>query len=539
VSARHPPAPSPLRGRGGEERSGWNRGYDVVVVGYGGAGAVAAIAAADAGARVLLIEKSERLGGTTILSSGFARVASDAAGAAGYLDRTSGGRIGRPLVEALAQGMTEVPAFLEELARPVGAVVRLRFGADQRPNEMADLYDWPGRESLGWSGIEEIPGFDGYPWVQGGPKGQLLVRVLEENVGQRQIDVLFSARAERLLRDSTSGRVSGVVVRLGSSPGDPSAGDGSTVDVEARGGVILATGGFEFSQAMLRDYLELPTVYPMGHAGNTGDGIVMASEVGAALWHMWHLHGSYGFKLPHLPVAIRSPLGGARDANRPLHWIIVDQRGRRFTNELPPAPQDTLSRPLAHLNPETGEHDRIPAWLIFDERGRTAGPLGRPVGAQPEHRYAWSRDNSAEIAAGWIVKGENLWELAELTDLPAETLMETLSRWNENVGAGDDRDFSRPPGSMVPIAKPPFYAVQVWPVVSNTQGGPVHDERQRVIDVRGEPIPGLYAVGELGSFFGHIYLLGGNITEGIVGGRIAGREAARAARTGGLVGTTD
>ena len=502
--------------------------YDVVVVGYGGAGAVAAISAADAGARVLLVEKSDRLGGTTILSSGFARVASDAAGAASYLDRTSGGRIARPLVEALAQGMTEVPAFLEELARPLGAEVRLRFGADQRPNEMADLYDWPGREALGWSGIEEIPGFDGYPWVFGGPKGQLLVRVLEENVRQRQIDVWFDAPAERLLRDEQSGRVTGVLVLRG----------GTSVAVEAAGGVVLATGGFEFSREMMRDYLELPTVHPMGHAGNTGDGILMASEVGAALWHMWHLHGSYGFKLPHLPVAIRSPLGGARDTSRPLHWIIFDQGGRRFTNELPPAPQDTLSRPLAHLNPESGQHDRVPAWLIFDERGRTAGPLGRPVGAQPEHQYTWSRDNSAEIEAGWILKGENLEELAELTALPGEAVVESVSRWNASVDAGHDPDFARPPGSMVRIAEPPFYAIQVWPVVSNTQGGPVHDERQRVIDVRGQPISGLYAVGELGSFFGHIYLLGGNITEGIVGGRIAGRAAACTARTSVLVGTS-
>jgi succinate dehydrogenase/fumarate reductase flavoprotein subunit len=267
----------------------------------------------------------------------------------------------------------------------------------------------------------------------------------------------------------------------------------------------------------------------MGHNGNTGDGILMASEVGAALWHMWHLHGSYGFKLPHLPVAIRSPLGGARDPARPLHWIILDQRGKRFTNELPPAPQDTLSRPLAHLDPESGCYDRIPAWLIFDERGRRAGPLGRPVGAQGEHRYTWSRDNLAEVEQGWIVQAPGLDALAERTDLPAETLRASVARWNASVAAGQDADFSRPPGTMVSIAESPFYAIQVWPVVSNTQGGPVHDERQRVIDVRGRPIPGLFAVGELGSFFGHIYLLGGNITEGIVGGRNAGREAARAA----------
>jgi succinate dehydrogenase/fumarate reductase flavoprotein subunit len=489
------------------------------VVGYGGAGAVAAISAADAGASVLLIEKTAHPGGTTILSSGFARVTSDAASASAYLEHTSGGRVGRPLVEALAQGMTEVPAFLRQMAEPLGAVVRERFGAEQMPNEMADLYDWPGRDSLGWSGVEEIPGFDGYPWVHGGPKGQLLIRVLEQQIARRPIDVWLDAPADRLLRDEQTGGITGLAARRGDEP----------VTIRARGGVIIASGGFEFNQKMLRDYLELPTILPMGHHGNTGDGLLMASEVGAALWHMWHLHGSYGFRLPDLPVAVRSPLGGARNAARPLHWIILDQHGRRFTNELPPAPQDTLSRPLAHLDPETGQHDRIPAWLIFDERGRRAGPLGRPVGARPEHVYQWSRDNLAEIERGWILRAETLSELAEVTDLPAEAVVASVERWNGAVDAGHDDDFARPAGSMVSIAEPPFYAIQVWPVVSNTQGGPVHDERQRVLDVRDAPITGLYAAGELGSFFGHIYLLGGNITEAIVGGRIAGREAALAA----------
>ena len=81
---------------------------------------------------------------------------------------------------------------------------------------------------------------------------------------------------------------------------------------------------------------------------------------------------------------------------------------------------------------------------------------------------------------------------------------------------------------MIPVAKPPFFWGEVWPVVSNTQGGPAHDERQRVLDAFGEPIPGLYAAGELGSVFGHLYMSGGNLAECFIGGRIAGREAAHA-----------
>lgn len=495
--------------------------YDVVVIGYGCAGASAAIAAADAGAKVLLVEKTAHLGGTSMLSSGFARVAGDPVAAAGYLDRTSGGRLPRPLVDAFARGMAGTPELLQRLGARAGAEVGIRFGADQAANETADLYDWPGGETLGWAGITGIHGFNGYPWVSGGSKGQLLMRTLELNIAARPIAVWFSAAADRLLFDGERA-VTGVRILR----------DGRATDVAAKGGVVLACGGFEFNRQMLRDYMELPDLWPMGHAGNTGDGIAMASEAGAALWHMWHVHGSYGFRLPHLPVAIRNPLGGARHPSRPLHWILVDQNARRFANELPRAPQDTITRPLTRLDEERGIHDRIPAWMIFDETGRLAGPIGRPVAAQPEHAYDWSKDNSREVAQGWIRKADTLAALARIVGLPAATLAETVQAWNRAVAAGSDDAFARPPGSMVALDRPPFYAIDVWPVVSNTQGGPVHDELQRVVSVRNRPIPGLYAAGELGSFFGHVYLLGGNITEGLAGGAVAGRSAAQRAREG-------
>jgi succinate dehydrogenase/fumarate reductase flavoprotein subunit len=79
---------------------------------------------------------------------------------------------------------------------------------------------------------------------------------------------------------------------------------------------------------------------------------------------------------------------------------------------------------------------------------------------------------------------------------------------------------------MLPIRKGPYSTAQVWPVVSNTQGGLPHDAAQRVLDPYGAPIPGLYVAGELGSVFGHLYMSGGNIAESFVGGRIAGRHAA-------------
>ncbi len=112
--------------------------------------------------------------------------------------------------------------------------------------------------------------------------------------------------------------------------------------------------------------------------------------------------------------------------------------------------------------------------------------------------------------------------------MDADTLESSVLQWNEVVSQGND-SFRRPPGTMMPIEASPFYAVPVWPVISNTQGGPVHNVRQQVIDAFGQPIPHLYAVGELGSFFGHLYELSANLSECLYSGRIAGKEAAKEA----------
>jgi succinate dehydrogenase/fumarate reductase flavoprotein subunit len=491
--------------------------YDVLVIGYGSAGAVAAIEAAGAGARVLLVEKLAHLGGNSLLSAGYLRVALDANGAADYLDATNGGRVDRSLIETLAQGMTELIPYLEALARPLNANVFRNVGPDPATRDMDDLYEWPGQNSFGWAGIESIPGFDGYPWVLNGTRGENLLRVLEVNVDAAGVEVWFETAAERLIVED--GAVAGAVLRRGDE----------TVAVRAAGGVILACGGFEFDAAMLRDYLEVPAIYAIGCSGNTGDGIRMAQQVGASLWHMWHIHGSYGFKFDGMPMAIRNHLGGVRRPQRKVAWILVDQDGRRFMNEVPPAPQDTPVRPLAHLDTERGRFNRVPAWMIFDEEARRLGPVGKTTAAVPQHWYEWSEDNSAEIAKGWILQADSLDELAEKTGLPAAMLAQTVAAWNGYVTRQSDDEFGRLPGTMTPVATPPYYAAQIWPIVTNTQGGPQHDAAQRVLTASGEPVPGLYAVGELGSIFGHIYLLGGNLAECIVGGRIAGRQAAQSA----------
>ncbi|MGY9057672.1 MAG: FAD-binding protein [Alphaproteobacteria bacterium] len=145
--------------------------------------------------------------------------------------------------------------------------------------------------------------------------------------------------------------------------------------------------------------------------------------------------------------------------------------------------------------------------------------------SDPSTIYEWSQDNQKEVANGVLLKGETLGELAEKIGVSGDVLASTVADWNTHVAAGED-PMGRPKAALVPIAKPPFYAGQVWPVISNTQGGPRHDARQRVLTPYSEPIEGLYVAGELGSIWGSLYLVGGNLAECFITGKTAGIEAA-------------
>ena len=143
-----------------------------------------------------------------------------------------------------------------------------------------------------------------------------------------------------------------------------------------------------------------------------------------------------------------------------------------------------------------------------------------------EATFDWSKDNLAEIDLGILKRADTIPELAAKLGLDADILAETIDRWNAVCESGKDADFGRPSGTMFPIKTPPYLAGELYPLVSNTQGGPVHDKLQRVIDVYDNPIPRLYGTGECGSIFGFLYISGGNLAECFISGKIAGRHAA-------------
>lgn len=501
--------------------------YDVVVVGYGFAGAAAAVAAHDAGARVLLLEKMPYPGGISICSAGGVRISRDADASFEYLKATNAKTTPEHVLRCLADDMARIEEFVRDLAAASAARVDVTW-ADAN-------YPFPGGDSFGFVSIKEVPGFDPLRDFKGrGMRGGTrLFKVMTDNIERRRIEVRMSCPADRLIRED--GRVAGVVAggrRIG-----------------ATGGVILASGGFEAASDLQILYWQEKPVLPAVFLGNTGDGIRMAQDMGAALWHMWHYHGTYGLKHsdPDYPYGIRLHrlpdwvpgvdgkkaeiqgfFAGYSDAVMP--WIITDQTGRRYMNEYPPYLQDTGHRHMATYDPVSQRYTRIPSWLIVDEDGRKRGPIGFPNYNDPRQTFAWSDDNLKEIETGILHQADSIADLAAATGMDPAALEETVARWNHACETGDDRDFGRLPETMMALRKPPFTYGQLWPLCANTQGGPVHDERQRVLSPYNEPIPGLYVAGELGSVFGHLYMSGGNISECFIGGKRAGEEAAGQSR---------
>jgi len=508
---------------------------DVLVIGYGFAGATAAIECADAGLSVLIVEKMPDPGGISICSAGAVRSAQDAGDAFAYLQETCGGRTPDDVLQGLARGMAEAPAYLQKLADACNATVssslsRTRAGGN---------YPLPGWETFFHVLVDEIPGFDAasaYPHVRGLAAGRRLFHLFERNIAARPgISIWLESPARRLTADGEPGAAAatGALVER----------DGQLVRVRARRGVVLACGGFECDEETKRQMWQMFPVLPAMGRQNTGDGLRMAQQLGARLWHMWHFHGAYGFRDPSgaFPYGLRLkrlpdwvPGEDAR-TRAPMSWILVDQTGRRFMNENPPYTQDTSARPFEYFDTMTQTFPRIPAHFICDDAGLKMYRLCDPCYNERGISFEWKDDNSTGLELGILKKADTVGELAALIGVDPETLEVTLQTWNGACDSERDAQFGRLPGSFTPVRTPPFYTAEVWPVVSNTQGGPVHDASQRVIGVDGEPIAGLYAVGELGSAFGHLYMSGGNISECLISGRLAARDIAGQSSDAGAV----
>ena len=474
----------------------WNDEADIVVIGYGGAGAATAITAHDAGAIVIVLEKTTQGGGNTRYAGGTIREYLDIEKAVKYFKAILPRDVSRDMIWA----------FVEESAKNAQWLTEL--GAEL---ERAQAGRFPPAPHVIWPHLPGADGIGGRWLVKGSSKvgGANMWSFLSQSVEKRGIKVFFNTSAKKFVTNENNENKEIIgVVALGPSGEN---------QIKARRAVVLTCGGFQYNEEMQLNYLGLK-YYAQGNLGNTGDGIRMAQEVGADLWHMSAVSCGIGYKFPEydMPIGVGPKAAG---------YIYVDQNGKRFIDEAG-IDVHAMAFAFSYLDHKSLTYPRIPSYIVFDEITRQAGPIiAHCPGAMADH-YQWSDDNMAEIKRGWIKTANTIGDLAPQIGLKPETLQETVSKYNLYCVGGYDPDFGRRQETLSPIARPSFYAVAVWPCLLNTQGGPRRNARAQVLDLHGEPIRRLYSAGELGSIFGILYPGAGNISECLAFGRIAGRNAA-------------
>ena len=495
---------------------------DVVVVGMGSGGLAAAITAHDAGAEVLVLEKTPQhhAGGNSRVSGQVWFSPHDVEAAKRHLRAMCGDY---PIPEDVVDAWATETSRNTEWVAARAAEVRGRV-----PKDEGDPYDGDGTDLavVTWGDVMRAGGIPNppeheYPEVEGNECGSgyhmiagtmghsRLWLTLRSCAEDRGIPVRYEARVRRLVQEP-EGRVSGVVVQ---TP------DGEET-IRARKGVILVSGGFAANPEMTRNYLRLSHAIPWGSPHNTGDGIVLAQSVGAYLAHPYNYMASPGIAMPPYPV-------GQDAMPRGRSFLCVARDGTRFHDE-------TAS--VRHgKNPVRGTmdfHPGVPMWTVFDERTRLAGPLVAPRAFFPidwmrqTERYDWSLDNSAEIERGWITRADTVRELAERLGLDPDGLERQVAEFNEQAESGTgDSLHGRPAATMAPLVEPPFYGYEWAQLLITTLGGIRKDGNARAVDAFGEPIEGLYCAGDVASTYSWALSGGMGLGDAMAFGRIAGRHA--------------
>jgi succinate dehydrogenase/fumarate reductase flavoprotein subunit len=315
--------------------------------------------------------------------------------------------------------------------------------------------------------------------------------------------VWYESPATRLIQDPNTKIIHGIELLQ----------EGKIYRVRAKNGVVLAAGGFENNPFMLENFVQLADGYSKAARYNTGDGIKMAQEAGADLWHMSTMAGpDVNFINPDTGIAQAYAVGFMTPWTSQNSLIYVGANGRRFMNEAAMTRHghvEVAGTWFSLLVPQN-------AWAIFDESARLAGP------AYP----SWSRGMEEEIAKGWVIRAGTIQELAQKTGVNAEGLQDEIARFNAYCRTGNDPQYGN--GVLKPLAaQGPYYAFPLKATLTNTQGGPRRNINCEIVTPYDTVIPHLYSAGEMGSFYTDIYNGGGNISECLYTGRTAGANAAR------------
>jgi len=559
--------------------------YDVVVVGSGAAGATAALRAKELGLSVLIVEKTNKFGGTSATSGGvmwvpnhdLAETGDSREEALRYLDSVIKGPVQRDRLEAYVDQAPEMIRFLKALkfdlimanwadyfpsadgARADRSIIcptydgrRLgdkfifmreqfsRFKLFRRYSmDLTETFSILAR-SKGWKSnvIRIIRNY----WLDSSTRkftardrrftiGAALMGQIYERIFARGVEVRLDTKLEELIVDN-AGTVGGVTVST----------FGRRYEIAARHGVIIASGGFEWNQELRDRFFPIPTLTRYTSTpedANRGEGLIAGLKVGAATEHT-----DSGWWIPTMKI----PSPGASnyeeihqaafDVGRP-HSVCVNRNGVRFVDEA--IGYDLFGAAMVEDHQKTGAN--VPCWHVFDALYRDKFTCGgfMPTAIMPDWRIPkdwWDH---------YIFKADTIEELARKIGVPAEALSQTVKNMNAYAKTGVDPEYGRggnaydvmfgdpsvkPNPCIGPIEKGPFYAVPINLGDLGTKGGLKADAHARVVDGEGRPVPNLYAAGNAsGSPFGNCYPgAGATIGPAMVFGFVAANDIAARTR---------
>jgi 3-oxosteroid 1-dehydrogenase len=531
-----------------------NYAADLVVIGSGAAGLTGALVAAIGGAKVVVLEKTDLIGGTTAISGGgiwipcnplMAEVGVEDSReeALAYMRACAGDQGDDDHIVALADEGHAMVAFLMERAGlafqafpAIGGMIDYRpwlpgakhGGRALEPMgfSLSRLGDWAGRlrtdprlksannlrpyyterrHLLPMSAMKAPPAdtSDTY-W-----RGTALAGWLLEACLARNVEVLTGVSASEIVLEQ--GVVAGVSAEH----------RGEEVTVDAAN-LLMATGGYGNNEELKRLWLNRPLHFTCENEANVGDGHLMGMAAGAQMAGLGD-----AWWLPHIPLGVDNGvanLAGTREDRILPHTMMVNPSGKRFMNEA----TNYYDCGEAFGTKSGAEPRNFPAWFLFDQQGVDRYMLLAfkiPPGEKPD----------------WLHRGETIEELASSIGVDAATLKASVERFNGFATSGVDEDFHRgenpwdvnwgdpdnkPNPCLGTLAKPPFYALPVYPGANSTRGGLRIDTKGRVISARsGKPIAGFYASGNCsngsvaGAYCGPGATLGPAMTFGYLAGR--------------------
>jgi 3-oxosteroid 1-dehydrogenase len=551
----------------------WDKSVDLLIVGSGGGGMVAALATLDAGLEPLVVEKQALVGGSTGLSGGMVWLPNNPLmrrdgipdshedGLAYLADVV--GDIGAPSSPARREiFLTSGSDMITFLLRKGVQLVRCPGWSDYYPNhkggntagrgvegipfDAAELGSWSDKvqpsmaKNFGFvvltNELRSVQYFNRAPRAFAVAM-RVFARTMAARIRRREMLTNGASLIAQMLKSLigladgrpplwTNTPMEHLIVEDGRVVGARVKRDGATLSIEARRGVLLAAGGFGHNADMRRRYSgDQPNEgkWSIATAGDTGEVLQAAMRLGAKtalLDEAWWL--------PSVFIADGGPAAKSLGSGRQRPGAIyIDSTGRRFCNE---------SNSYVEVGKAMYANKAVPCWMIFDE-----GYVSRYVsGANPVKKR---RLPEALIERGAVVRGDTIGDLARQIDVPPGELEHTIQRFNDFAAKGLDPDFGRgqsayndclgdpgyrPNAAIGPLDRAPYYATRVLPADVGTCGGVITNEHAQVLDEQDQVIDGLYATGNTtATVMGRTYPgAGASIASTMVFGYVAARHAA-------------